>query len=165
MYQPIKIQDTYKWFNYQYKHLFCYCMFCFLPVVHKILFPILLRILFNYFRMVLQSFNHQSDAYIYHDVVILLHTDVHSLLALSVCLFIIRSKRVMIPQPTMFKQCSVEDIFFSQLIGQLEVFISLVSKRQTYVSCPIVTINLTAVLSPVLVYSFVELYVAYIVSI
>jgi len=116
-YQPIKIQDTYKWFNYQDKHLFCCYMFCFLPVVHEILQPILLRILFNYFRMVLQSFDHQSDAYIYHDIVILLHIDVHSLLALSVCSFILQSKRFMIPQSTMFKQCSLEYIFFHNLVA------------------------------------------------
>ena len=86
----------------------------------------MLRILFNYFRMVLQSVDHQSDAYIYHDIVILLLIDVHSFLALSVCSFVLQSKRFMIPQTTMVKQCSLDDIFFSQFSGQLEVFISLV---------------------------------------
>ena len=39
--------------------------------------------------MVLQSVGHQSDAYIDYDIVILLHTDNHSFLALSVRSYIL----------------------------------------------------------------------------
>jgi hypothetical protein len=114
--------------------------------------------------MVLQSVDHQSDAYIYHDIVILLLIDVHSFLALSVCSFILQSKRFMIPQPTMVKQCSLEDIFFSQFSGQLEVFISLVIQTSDICIVDNCDNTFNCCLSPC-VYSFIELYVVYIVSI